>query len=359
MSAATSLEPRDPQLPQLRSAVRALPRRQAAWVGAQAVAAVGLALSGLWVARPEIALSLALAVGVLAVNPRKWWSFPLVATAVVAGGLAMGMLSFSPVLGAAAVAGALATWLLPEPTDLVDALHGGLASSALAALGLWATVQLVPDALLSTPFGAGIGGGLIGLFASQGLVPVAFRFQRDGVPSLREIRKALLPRYRPPVFSAIDLFRHAAKRAPDLDARRGLAEVATWVFRLQVSNQSLDKELTTIDVDDVKRRIGRLQDTPETDEFTRERRLATARHLERLLEHREAIDTERRRTEALVEYATAFLEEARAGLVVASELPGEAAPDRLDEVLHRLRTHAAAGNARRDSVREINRVSGD
>ena len=83
---------------------------------------------------------------------------------------------------------------------------------------------------------------------------------------------------------------------------------------------------------------------------------ATAEHLKRLLEHRAAIAVERGRTDALVEYALAFLEEARAGLAVARELPGEAIPDRLPEVLGRLRTQARDGDARRRTVRELDRL---
>ena len=70
-----------------------------------------------------------------------------------------------------------------------------------------------------------------------------------------------------------------------------------------------------------------------------------------------AIQTERQRTEALVDYALAFLEEARAGLAIARELPGEASPDRLPEVLGRLRDHATEGDVRRRTNREMGKIS--
>lgn len=320
--------------------------------------AAALGAFGMWGTQPEIALSLMLAAGATAVNPKRWWAFPLVAAVVVLAGLAFDVMKLHTVIGAAAAAGAIAAWLLPESTDLLDSLHGALATAAGAAIGLWATVQVLPEALMPTLFGATVTAGVVGLVASQGLIPVALRFDRIEVPGIRAIRKALRPAYRPPVFKALDLYRHAGRKAPDRDTKRGLGEVGTWVFRLQITLQALDRELATINVDDVMRRIANCEGRNDTDDpFTQERRAATALHLRRLLEHREAIATERKRTEALVEYATAFLEEARAGLAVATELPGELAPDRLPEVLHRLRTHAAAGNARRKTVREIGRVT--
>jgi hypothetical protein len=76
------------------------------------------------------------------------------------------------------------------------------------------------------------------------------------------------------------------------------------------------------------------------------------------MEHRHLIDIERQRTHALVEYALAFLEEVRAGLAVARELPGEAIPERLSEVLGRLRGQAKAGDARRRTAREMTSIAG-
>jgi hypothetical protein len=177
------------------------------------------------------------------------------------------------------------------------------------------------------------------------------------LPSVNHIKRSLKVKYRPPVFKALQLFRSSRVHAPDGDTRRGLAEVSTWVFRLQSTLQALDAELRNIDPGEIEQRIAHCERSDdETDDFTRERRHATATHLRRLLEHRRAIAVERNRTEAVVEYAMAFLEEARAGLAVARELPGEDAPDRLPEVLDRLRTHSAAGDARRRTAREMGAI---
>jgi hypothetical protein len=136
-----------------------------------------------------------------------------------------------------------------------------------------------------------------------------------------------------------------------------MAEVATWVFRLQQTLQTLDHELESIDVVEIRQRIAACEDLNETaDAFTRERKKATAVHLNRLLDHRKAIEIERGRTEAMVDYALAYLEEARAGLAVARELPGEAVPDRLSEVLDRLRSQAKEGDARRRTAREMSTI---
>ena len=78
--------------------------------------------------------------------------------------------------------------------------------------------------------------------------------------------------------------------------------------------------------------------------------------LDVLARHREQVELERRRTESLQEYALAYLEEARMGLVLARALPGERSPDRLDEVLTRLREHAKDGDNRRRTAREVQKV---
>ena len=117
--------------------------------------------------------------------------------------------------------------------------------------------------------------------------------------------------------------------------------------------QTLDREVETIRPAEVQARIERCQSGETADPFTAERQKATISHLERLLEHRAAIVQERERTGAIVDYALAFLEEARAGLAVARELPGEAVPDRLATVLHRLRSQAREGDNRRRTKREI------
>ncbi|MEZ4237499.1 MAG: hypothetical protein R3F59_15405 [Myxococcota bacterium] len=319
--------------------------------------ALPAAVLPVWTMAPELALALALGAGASMVDPRRLWAAPFVVAAVGLAGMLFSLVGWPAVIGAGAAAGAFAVWLFPHRTDWLDVVHGALGSLAGASIGLWVATTLLP-ASLPVMVSASLTAGLVTLLAAQGLVPVALRFdQAPQLPSAREIQKALRIAYRPPVFRALDLYQGAQGQAPDRDTRRGMAEVATWVFRLQSTLQTLDNELAQIDPDQVAARIAQNRAVdPDADEFTRERRQATAGHLERLLEHRRAIQIERGRTEALVDYALAFLEEARAGLAVARELPGEASPDRLPEVLHRLRASAQEGDARRRTARELGQM---
>jgi hypothetical protein len=335
-----------------RSALRLLPRRQAAWVAAQVGVAAVLAVSGIWQSHPELSIALSLAAGPVAANPRRWWALPLVGAGVALAGLGFKELGYAPILASGAVAGAFAVWLLPETTDWIDLVNGALGTMAGAALGLFAAVGLVPD-VTGTVMGATLTAALVGLVASQGLLPVAIRFDQNKLPSRRLVTKTLRAAYRSPVFKAFDLYTTANRVSPDNQTRRGLAEVARWVYRLQLTLQQLDDELTAIDPVQIGERIASAENNNATDEFTQERLQATAAHLHRLLDHRRAIAVERRRTDALVEYSMAFLEEARASLAVARELPGEAIPDRIPEVLHRLRSASEEGDARRKTVREM------
>ncbi|MCO4744177.1 MAG: hypothetical protein KC912_05275 [Proteobacteria bacterium] len=331
--------------------LREIPMRQAAWMALGVLAAAVLSFTGTWSEAPSLALSIALAAGVAAVNPRMVWALPLVAAGIIAGGMTFDMLKFPAVLGASAVAGLSIAWLAPFRTDALDYLNATLASSAGGAIGLWGATQILPD-VVTTTSGALVAAGFMSLGAAQGLLPLALR-PGVGLPRVRTIQKALKARYRPPVFRAIELHEGATRHAPNHEGKSGLTEVVQWVFRLQCTLQDLDQELEGIDPVDVEKRITQAETAPTTDAFTRERRQATAKHLRRLLGHREAISTERERTSALVEYALAFLEEARAGLAVARELPGEAIPDRLPDVLHKLRAHASEGEARRKTAREL------
>lgn len=336
-------------------ALQELPRHQGLWVaGSVATMLLVALLTPLWIAQPDIALTLAIAGGASMVNPRRLWAAPLVGGAVLLAGLFFTFLGLPAVIASGAVAGGLATWLLPRKTDWLDQLHGALGGLAGSSLGLWAAVSLIPSTWPAWVVGVATA-AVVGLIGSQGLLPSALRFDDEPrLPTLRDIQRELRSTYRPAVFKALDLYKSSLKQAPDRDTRRGMAEIATWVFRLQVTLQTLDQELGQIDPTRVQQRIETFRDLPEdVDDFTRKQRRATADHLERLLEHRKAIAIERDRSEALVDYALAFLEEARAGLAVARELPGEAAPDRLPEVLERLRDQARQGDARRRTAREL------
>lgn len=355
MAGRGELTQRVDALPALQhgSALRALPKRQAYWIGAQAIAAA--ALTGLWAGHPELALCLAMGTGVVAVNPRKAWSLPLVAALVTVAGMGAAALELSAVIGAGAAAGALASWLLPEPTDWLDHIHGALGTLAGSSIGLWLAALLIPESLPAL-VSIALTATLVGTFGSLGLVPLAFRFDHPTLPSRQAVNRMLRPAYRPAVYKAFELYEACAANAPDTATRRGMIEVATWVLRLQKTQQTLDVELDAVDPAGIQERIERCETDEVEDPFTQERRHATAEHLKRLLAHRQTIETEHRRNGALVDYALAFLEEARAALAVARQLPGDEMPDRLNEVLERLRREAQTGDARRRTVRELGRL---
>lgn len=340
-----------------QEALADLPRRQGLWVAGSSAAAALLAATPLWAFQPELGLTLSIAAGAAMVNPRRLWAAPMVAAAVAFVGLVFFVFQWPVVIGASAVAGALATWMLPQRTDWIDALNGALGAVAASSIALWAATTLLPGALPVMLSAVGTA-ALVALAGSQGLLPAALRF--DGSPQLptpRQIQRELRNRYRPPVLRALAQYRSAQGHVIDRDTRRGLAEVVTWVFRLQTTLQALDHELEQIDPDQVGARIARNRASSDSaDPFTRERRHATADHLERLLEHRALIEVERSRSEALSDYALAFIEEARAGLTIAQRLPSEAVPERLQEVLFRLRSQAIEGDARRRTARELART---
>ncbi|MFK7930274.1 MAG: hypothetical protein AB8H79_18950, partial [Myxococcota bacterium] len=295
-------------LPAELSPLAHLPLRQARWVLAQSAVTAGLWASGLWSSHPELSLSLALSIGPVAASPRRIWALPLVSAAVVLAGLGTAAVGVSSLIGAGAIAGLAACLLLPDRRDALDLINGTLATLAGTALGLFAAVNLTAS-VSGTAVGAVLLSALVGLVASQGLVPVVLRTEAMGLPSRAQIRRTLKPPYRPPALRGLDLYDRARPHTPDRRTRLGLAEVATWVYTLQLTLQSHDEALDTIDVDDVQRRIDACNTDDDGDAFTKDRQLATAKHLQRLLEHREALTQERRRTLSLVDYALAFMEE--------------------------------------------------
>jgi hypothetical protein len=316
--------------------------------------------SGLWSSHPELALALCIAVGAALTSPWRWWAAPGVAVTVALVGLGFHWLQWPSVIGASAAAGALVSWTLPWRTDWLDAFNGALATLTGSVIGLTlSTSWFIPG--MTGAAGVGLAVGLTALGGSLGLLPLVLRFDRHPrLPTLRQIQRTLRLPYRPPAFRALDLFGSCRKQMADADTRRGLAEVATWVYRLQMTLQTLDIELEAIDERSILERIETCEAIEEgEDSFTVERRQATAKHLRRLLEHRAAMGVERRRTEALADYALAFLEEARAGLAVARALPGEEIPDRLVEVLGKLRSQAQDGDVRRRTARELDRLQAD
>jgi hypothetical protein len=58
-----------------------------------------------------------------------------------------------------------------------------------------------------------------------------------------------------------------------------------------------------------------------------------------------------------VEYAAAYQEEARAGLVLARMKPGDYTPASLDDVLNRLRMHSHEQLVARSTAREVAHIA--
>ena len=344
--------------PSVTSTSRALaqvPRRQVQWIGAQMVGTAVLlyALPGL-VMEPEWLLILTTALGAAFAHPGRLWTAPVVFATVTLTGLIFMEVNWPPVIGAGAAAGLMATWTLPWRTDAMDHLNGVFAGVIGLTTGTMLGMAAVSAAPETAP-AALVGALLIALCGSASLYPAALRFDREGqIPSSRTVQTTLQLGFRPPVFQAIKLYTTAATSTTDAEVRRGLAEVVTWIYRMQCSLQSLHGDLENIDVASVQTRIDALEQPGEhTDPFTRDRHRATAAHLRRLLDHRDKLKLEQHRTESLVAYAIAFLEEARAGLALAKQLPGEAIPNRLNDVLEHLRGQALAGDARRQTAREV------
>jgi hypothetical protein len=357
--------------PGLREAhLPGLALRQAAWVAASGGVAAMAVLLGLDLP-PLLVLPIALAVGAAIAHPRRLHKglllvpLSVAAVALVAwvGGVhpalwwdgSLPPLSPATVLAAGGAAGMGAVFLDGRPVDRWRVLHGALGTAAGAGIGAWAASQLVPLSWAG-PFGAALAMAITALVASQGLLAAAVEWRfADRLPTRNKICVALTEPYRAPVLRAWELDQGFEKAAPDQVTRDGLGEVAVWVYRMQYALQDLDREAAAIGGSDVEARVRTLRDeaVASDDDFTAERQSATADHLERLISVRDALALEGRRTRALVDYAIAYLEEARAGLTLARVQPGGPMPDRLGEVLHRLRDYGTEGDARRRTHREM------
>ena len=258
-------------------------------------------------------------------------------------------------LGAAIVLGGLLPILDDGPRDLARSLHGALALAATVGVGAWAADQLVQPSWAPAASTL-IASTLVGVVSAQTLLVLAVRYHStDRIPAREVIAETLGAQHRGPALVAWQLDHDLAELCPDHDSRDGLGEVATWVYRLQWTLQQLDAEHDRVGGPEVDARIQRLsaQAADATDDFTRDRLLATIEHLDRLRGHRAALEAEQVRTVALTEFAVAFLEEARADLTLARVQPGDARPDRLPEVLDRLRTYSADRTLARQTRREL------
>ncbi len=322
-------------------------RDQSSWAVAQTATAGALTMFGLD-AHPALALGIAVGVGVVATRPARVYLLPLVLLFVVAATLLLTNMGVLPAIAAGAAAG-----LAAGRGDAVARIEAVLAGVAGAGLGTWTASEL---GLTQGSLGAALlAGGIVAVCTAQAMLPGALRWRALArLPSPGRIQATLAADYRAACMRAWQLDASFDGQAPDRGTRAGLREVATWVYRLALTLQTIDGDLARIDPDAVAIRLTTLREAPpDEDSFIRERRLGTVAHTERLLSHRATLALERARVASLQEYALAYLDEARAGLALARVLPGDQAPESLGGVLEKLRAHAAEGGARRQTAREL------
>ena len=354
--------------------------RQLAWTGVMAIGTL-LSVSSL-AAHPDVGFALALGLGAAVAFPRKLHRGLLVAAGVMAATLLAGVpgdgsstlslwatpgiaaawtsrsLAGAQILAGGAAAGLGIAWL-SGPRDPQRFVQVGLAGAATAGLGAWAAGALVPGTLHPALMHL-MEGGIAGFVASQVLAVGALRFRTvKRPPGPRRVKGTLQEQYRPPCLRAHKLDAELAQRCPDEETRDGLGEVAAWVYGLQWTLQRIDNELRDLDEAALLERIAALasEAAEAEDAFTADRKLATVRHLERLAGHAHGLREERARTSALADYASAYLQEARAGLALAHLQPGDHTPPGLDDVLGRLRSHNDERDAHRRTAREMAAVS--
>ena len=335
------------------SAAVEVPWRQLRWVLAQsAVLLVLTAQNFLPYSYGSTIFGLGLGAGVAAAHPKPKAILGILFTAAAA--YAADLMNVSEILMGGLAAGLCLGWL----SDLRSGWRLAQTAVGVAAgtgLGLWVGTTLVGQ---TWPFLVGVTfvATIAGLIASQVEWIAALRWrQADRIPSPGRIRATLSESAREPALRAWNLDQSLAKAAPDPETRDGLGEVAAWVYRLAWSRQNIETELTSVEGEGLAERIAVARQTAsaEQDAFTRERREAAVRHLEQLVGHRDALALEAGRTAALMDYALAFLEQARAGLALSRVSPGEQVPERLSDVLGRLRAHATDGDARRRTARQL------
>lgn len=331
--------------------------RLAIWAVVQTGALLLLGLASSWLRPPELALALAMSIASTSTRVRHlpWLPLAVLGTTLLT---AITVHFGAPGLVAAGLGAGLAHGLAECGRQRTwNVVNTALAGAVLAPLAFsvasW-TSSLLPPALASA-FGAAT---FSLVFALTAVFPRIEWHPVARVPPLHRIRATLRERYHPASIRAWELDRNLGRYSPDQQTREGLGEVAAWVYRLSLQMQALDHELDALPLETLQERIATATRAAEstTDPYTRERRQATVRHLESLARHREALELERQRTESLIEYSLATLEETRTSLVFARPMPGHAVPEGLDEVLGRLRSHAAEEVARRNTAREFEKV---
>lgn len=345
--------PTDPQrvalplVPELPAADReVLPREWGAWAAWSALVFAAGTWWGLPQDSPALAVGLAVGLGLWAAHPKHRLGLFAAASVIAATAVGAPWLETNPVWIAGGVAGGLAGLLRGASLhEQLQAVLAGLAGTGVAAL-VAQTAGLGPNSVSTA--------ALIGAGAACALLPLHLTW-RTVPPGERQIRRTLALGWREPPLRGTRLHQQLVEQQPPADARRGLSEVACWVYRLGLSMQRLDHELHALPEGKVRQRLEALLDEVDSsqDEFLRDRRLATMAHYQQVLRQVDQVRLELERLQSLQEYALAYLEEARLGLLLARTLPGTAVPDRLDEVLGRLRTDASEAIVRRRTAQEV------
>jgi len=344
--------------PEMKSTTAAtVSRRVLAWTVVQTTATLLLAWAIPHIGPPDYLLVLAMGLGAASTRRRALLYAPLTLTVALLATATALYFGGSGLAAGAAVVGAgvgIADTGREHPWRTVN---GALAAASLASVG-YVLAHLFSETVpkwLELPFVA----SFTALLCALTLVVQGMGWKAVArIPSLTRIRDSLKEPYRAACERAWELDRNVGRYTPDRVTREGLGEVAAWVYRLSLTLQTLDHELAQVPTESIRARIeASARAAAETqDAYTAERRQATQRHLEGVLRHREALALERERTESLVEYALATLEESRTGLVSSREMPGHATPEGISEVLDRLRSHATQEVARRNTALELEKV---
>lgn len=184
-------------------------------------------------------------------------------------------------------------------------------------------------------------------------IPLPHSLQKTTLPNALELFTKLRAPFRQPVYRAILLCRQARAQVSDRQTRAGLIEIVRWVFRLQQVANRLTARIESIHVEEIQRQLTAHKNSRSSDALTLERKKETQKHLEKLLQHRNSMALEIERTEAMVEFANAFLEEVNASLYLSKTRNHSFQPERLPDVLHRLRNHALGESARSQTQIEL------
>ncbi len=343
-------QPSLPQVLELRPANRRV--LAAEWVAWTSWAVAVGTISSLWgftEAMPALGWGLATGLGLWAAHPTQPWGLPGVVLVVFVTSQGAPWLAVHPAWLAGGAAGALAGRMRGLPPHVcLQAALAGMAGGAGAGMAM-VLLPLSPHGLL--------GGALIGAGTACALLPLHLT-SRAVPPSPRQVRRTLAPSWQEPVLRAVRLHEQIERKCLPEETLRGLGEVACWVYRVARSLQRLERELSEVPEARFQRRMVSLEKETEKaeengDTFLRDRRLDTLEHYRRALAQADEVRVEQERLRSLQEYGLATLEEARLGLLLTRALAGQAMPDRLGEVLRRLRTDAAEASVRRRTNREV------